>query len=127
MNGKVEYIELLTKELGITDFQADDFLNSFENFYENIYGKEFEDDLDFRDLNDFVVFQTALEDGKVDYTISLDLRDLLFKTFVGGKLVETEFFESFEELIDFLYVSDYESMLDYSDAVAEEIERQTNL
>lgn len=127
MNGKVEYIELLTKELDITDFQADDFLNSFENFYENIYGKEFEDDLDFRDLNDFVVFQTALEDGRVDYTISLDLRDLLFKTFVGDKLVETEFFESFEELTDFLYVSDYESMLDYSDSVAEEIERQANL
>lgn len=127
MNGKVEYIELLTKELGITDFQADDFLNSFENFYENIYGKEFEDDLDFRDLNDFVVLQTALKDGKVDYTISLDLRDLLFKTFVGDKLVETEFFESFEELTDFLYVSDYESMLDYSDSVAEEIERQANL
>lgn len=127
MNGKVEYIELLTKELGITDFQADEFLNSLENFHENIYGKEFEDDLDFRDLNDFVVFQTALEDGKVDYTISLDLRDLLFKTFVGDKLVETEFFESFEELTDFLYVSDYESMLDYSDAVADEIEKQSNL
>lgn len=127
MNGKVEYIELLTKELGITDFQADDFLNSFENFYENIYGRELEDDLDFRDLNDFVVFQTALENGKVDYSISLDLRDLLFKTFVGDKLVETEFFESFEELTDFLYVSDYESMLDYSDVVAEEIERQANL
>ncbi|MDU2108995.1 MAG: hypothetical protein E7G36_00350 [Peptoniphilus rhinitidis] len=127
MNGKVEYIELLTKELGITDFQADDFLNSFENFYENIHGRELEDDLDFRDLNDFVVFQTALENGKVDYSISLDLRDLLFKTFVGDKLVETEFFESFEELTDFLYVSDYESMLDYSDVVAEEIERQANL
>ncbi|WP_019139299.1 hypothetical protein [Peptoniphilus timonensis] len=125
MDRKVEYIEILTEKLNISEFLADDFLNAYESFYENTFNKEFNEVLDLNNLTDFEIFKVLLKDEGVFYSITLDLSDLLLRSYVGDKLVDTEFFESFEELIDFLYVSDYEAMMDYNSKISEEIQKQS--
>lgn len=125
MDRKVEYIEILTEKLNISEFLADDFLNAYESFYENTFNKEFDEVLELNNLTDFEIFKVLLKDEGVFYSITLDLSDLLLRSYVGDKLVDTEFFESFEELIDFLYVSDYEAMMDYNSKISEEIQKQS--
>ena len=125
MERKVEYIEILTEKLNISEFLADDFLNAYESFYENTFNKEFDEVLNLNNLTDFEIFKVLLKDEGVFYSITLDLSDLLLRSYVGDKLVDTEFFESFEELIDFLYVSDYEAMMDYNSKISEEIQKQS--
>lgn len=125
MDRKVEYIEILTEKLNISEFLADDFLNAYESFYENTFNKELDEVLELNNLTDFEIFKVLLKDEGVFYSITLDLSDLLLRSYVGDKLVDTEFFESFEELIDFLYVSDYEAMMDYNSKISEEIQKQS--